>query len=95
MLVLAPAGGVEVDVDVFDAAVARARDTGTLVDHLAALRRYDARPALIVRCAGAADVILRSTSRAARTSSSRSAAAGIASPDSRPATTASSSTCRA
>ena len=35
MLVLAPDGGVEVDVDVFETAVARARETGALVDHLA------------------------------------------------------------
>ena len=40
MLVLAPDGGVEVDVDVFETAVARARETGTLVDHLGALRCY-------------------------------------------------------
>ena len=40
MLVLAPDGGVEVDVDVFETAVARARETGALVDHLGALRRY-------------------------------------------------------
>ena len=32
MLVLAPDGGVEVDVDVFETAVARARETGALVD---------------------------------------------------------------
>ena len=40
MLVLAPDGGVEVDVDVFETAVARARETGALVDHLGALRCY-------------------------------------------------------
>ena len=37
MLVLCPGGQVEVDVDAFDAAVARARETGTVADLRAAL----------------------------------------------------------
>ena len=37
MLVLYPGGRVEVDVDVFEAAVARARGTGELSDYRAAL----------------------------------------------------------
>ncbi len=40
MLVLYPGGRVEVDVDVFEAAVARARETGELSDYRAALGLY-------------------------------------------------------
>jgi predicted ATPase/DNA-binding SARP family transcriptional activator len=40
MLVLYPDGSVEVDVDVFEAAVARARETGVLSDYRAALGLY-------------------------------------------------------
>jgi DNA-binding SARP family transcriptional activator len=40
MLVLYPGGRVEVDVDVFEAAVARARGTGELSDYRAALALY-------------------------------------------------------
>ena len=96
MLVLAPAGGVEVDVDEFDAAVARARDTGALVDHLAALRRYDARPAVVARCAGVADVMRRGRLRTQREppSSPMPGRPDTPFPASRPATAAWSSTCR-
>ena len=40
MLILAPDGEVEVDVDRFRSAAARARETGALADHVEALRRY-------------------------------------------------------
>ncbi len=40
MLVLYSSGGVEVDVDVFEAAVARARETGELSDYRAAVGLY-------------------------------------------------------
>jgi hypothetical protein len=47
------------------------------------------RPALVVRCAGAADVAARSASAAATASRWQCAAAGTRSPASRPATTGS------
>jgi predicted ATPase/DNA-binding SARP family transcriptional activator len=40
MLVLAPEGDVEVDVDLFESAAARARAAGRLDDHVDALERY-------------------------------------------------------
>ena len=56
---------------------------------------HDRRPALIVRCAGAADVVRRGRLRPQRgPATSRCAAAATASPASRPATAASSSTSR-
>ena len=55
---------------------------------------HDRRPALIIRCAGTADVMRRWNSRAAKGSSRPSAAARTASPDSPPATAGWSSTSR-